>query len=908
MEDRSLPSANIGLETIVSGLTGGPLLATNAADGTNRLFVVEQNGRISVRQPNGTLSTFLDLSPGGANRVRSPFGAGGGNEQGLLGLAFHPDYETNGRFFVHYTTNTLGSASNGVNRVSEFRVSAGNPNVADPASEQVVLQFPAQPFGNHNGGSIEFGPDGFLYIAKGDGGSGNDPGNRAQNRGNDSNVDLAGDANSPGWFGKILRIDVGGGATRPDSFPTDPNRNYAIPAAQQGQVGRDEIFAFGLRNPYRISFDTGPGGTGALYVGDVGQDFREEINIVTFGGNYGWRPFEGDEATPGIGQAERDAIAATAIFPIVDLRQDNPAPTIARSITGGYTYRGSQGTLPQGSYLFGDFIAGRVFLYEDGLTTQIGSGQTQLTSFGRDEAGELYVIRFTGGSVSRVTFAATPLAGGGFSDPGFEIPNVGAGSFNAFQYNPPSAPAGVPANTGVAGAGTPWGFAGSAGVAGNGSGFTVGNPNAPTGTQVAFVQNDGRVFQSLSLSAGSYTLSFQAAQRGNSNPGGPQTVRVFLDGTALGDFTPDGTAYQTFAVNFTVGQGAKTVTFQGLGSGDSTALLDNVQVAVFVPPATGNIPGGGFEAPAVGAGNFQYNPPVVAGGNPWTFSAASGVSGNGSGFTAGNPNAPDGTQVAFLQNAGTITQSVSLAPGTYTLSFQAAQRGNFNPGGNQTIRVLVNGVSVGEFTPSGAAYQSFTTAAFSAGPAAGTTITFQGLGSGDSTALIDDVRAVAPSALANRGFEAPGVGAGNFQYNPGGAAWTFTALSGGNGSGVSGNGSGFTSGNPNAPEGGQVAFLQGTGSATQVVNGLAAGNYTVSFRAAQRGNFNPGGPQAVRVLVDGVVRGTFTPAGAGYELFTTASFALSAGAHTLRLEGFDVGGDGGDATALVDDVVFAALA
>ncbi|MBA4062949.1 MAG: hypothetical protein C0501_04435 [Isosphaera sp.] len=408
LEDRSLMAVTIGLQPVLSGLAN-PLLATNAGDGTNRLFVVEQRGVIRVMQPGASTSTvFLNLSNvtvdgvAGQNRVRSPATTPGNadNEQGLLGLAFHPNYETNGRFFVHYTTNAAGNGTNGVNVVQEYRASPTNPNVADPTPVRLILQFPPQPNGNHNGGSIEFGPDGLLYIAKGDGGAGNDPGNRAQNVGDDSNSTTAnptgaGDV-SPGWFGKIHRIDVGvGSAALVDQFPADPLRNYSIPADNPfvGLPGRDEIFAFGLRNPYRISFDRG---TGLLYAGDVGQGAREEIDIVVKGGNYGWRPFEGFIPTPGINPAEGAALQNIAVDPITDVGR-----ALAASITGGYVYRGTQGSLPVGSYLFGDFIRGNVFLFQNGVTTTLLSGQGNISSFGEGENGELFVVRFNG-TVTRV--------------------------------------------------------------------------------------------------------------------------------------------------------------------------------------------------------------------------------------------------------------------------------------------------------------------------------------------------------------------------------------------------------------------------------------------------------------------------------------------------------------------------
>ena len=213
-----------------------PVYLTNAKDGTNRRFIVQQRGQILVLQPGSSSPTlFLDIS----NRVLY------GGERGLLGLAFHPQFSSNRRFFVNYTRRFDGATV-----IAEYRVSAGNPNVAD-TTETVLLTIP-QPYENHNGGMIEFGPDGYLYIGMGDGGSGNDPGNRAQNL--------------EELLGKMLRIDV----DRPQIPP--PGNPFV------GAPGRDEIFAYGFRNPWRFSFDRL---TGELYVGDVGQSAREEIDIVT---------------------------------------------------------------------------------------------------------------------------------------------------------------------------------------------------------------------------------------------------------------------------------------------------------------------------------------------------------------------------------------------------------------------------------------------------------------------------------------------------------------------------------------------------------------------------------------------------------------------------------------------------
>jgi len=360
--------AAVQLEPVLTGLSR-PVYVTHARDGSNRLFVVEQGGRVKVLQPGAAAPTiFLDITA----RVLP------GGEQGLLGLAFHPSYATNRRFFVNYTRQPDGATV-----IAEYQTLASDPNVAD-ATETILLTIP-QPFANHNGGMIEFGADGFLYIGMGDGGSANDPGNRAQNIGE--------------LLGKMLRIDVDhpNGAV-PYSSPSDNPFFGATP-------GADEIFALGLRNPFRWSFDRA---TGQLYAGDVGQGAREEIDIVTRGGNYGWRVFEGTLCTnndPGL------CNPAAFIPPIAEY--DHSVGRCA--IIGGYVYRGAQATFPGGAYIYGDLCTGEIF-----QLLPATSGGTQsvlldtalngtLSSFGEDEAGEIYVVGL-GGTVDRIA-AAPPPAG-----------------------------------------------------------------------------------------------------------------------------------------------------------------------------------------------------------------------------------------------------------------------------------------------------------------------------------------------------------------------------------------------------------------------------------------------------------------------------------------------------------------
>jgi glucose/arabinose dehydrogenase len=342
-------AAAVPLVPVLSGLTG-PLYLTSAHDGSNRLFVVEQAGRIKVLQPGATTPTaFLDITA----KVLSS------GEQGLLGLAFHPQFSTNRRFFVDYIRK-----SDGQTVVAEYQVSATDANVADP-TETPLLIIP-QPSPMHKAGMIEFGSDGFFYIAVGDGGPNRDPDNRAQNL-----DDL---------HGKILRIDVD---------HANGSQSYSSPVDNPffGSVaGRDEIYAYGLRNPWRFSFDRA---TGQLYAADVGQGAREEIDLITPGGNYGWRIFEGTLCT----NLDPPLCATVQTIPPI-LEYDHPSGRC--SIIGGYVYRGMQGSLPVGAYVYGDFCTGEILLLQNGASTLFAKIPPHIVSFGEDEAGEIYVVSLEG--------------------------------------------------------------------------------------------------------------------------------------------------------------------------------------------------------------------------------------------------------------------------------------------------------------------------------------------------------------------------------------------------------------------------------------------------------------------------------------------------------------------------------
>lgn len=352
----SLSSLTIQLHPIITVELEKPVFLTVAGD-SHQLYVVEQQGRIrlidkGVLQPHAFLDITEKISFGG--------------ERGLLGLAFHPQYKTNGRFFVNYTR-----AQDGATVIAEFRASLKSGS-ASPSNEQTLLVIP-QPFGNHNGGMIAFGPDGFLYIAMGDGGAGGDPDNRGQNP-----TEL---------LGKILRIDIDHGS--PYAVPDD--NPFAKKA--QGQA----VYALGFRNPWRFSFDRQ---SGDLWVADVGQNKWEEINRVERGKNYGWRVMEGAHCF----NPSPNCSSKNLALPVAEYM--NTSPRCA--ITGGYAYRGQGIPTLRGQYLFADFCSGEIMsLVGTRIEVLLNTG-LHISSFGEDKEGELYVVDHGGGIYKITTPPRTP--------------------------------------------------------------------------------------------------------------------------------------------------------------------------------------------------------------------------------------------------------------------------------------------------------------------------------------------------------------------------------------------------------------------------------------------------------------------------------------------------------------------
>ncbi len=353
--------AFLATEEVANGFTS-PISVTHAGDGSDRLFVTQQGGQIKVVENGTHLSTpFLDIN----TLITS------GGEQGLLGLAFHPNYSTNGFFYVNYTD------LDGDTVVARYTVSAGNSNVADPNSALIVLTFD-QPFGAHNGGDLNFSPnDGYLYISSGDGSG-----------------DPMASQDPASLLGKILRIDVDG-----DDFPSDSNKNYAIPADNPfvGMSGADEVWVSGLRNPWRFSFDRL---NGDLFIGDVGEDSWEEFNHVaasSLGGeNFGWPCFEGPDAS-GLGGCDANGPNE---LPIAALQHDQPGSNYCTAV-GGYRYRGIEYLGLTGWYLFTDWCDGSYFAArEQGNNWEVHNMGTLLggfgvTSMGEDENGELYAVAWS---------------------------------------------------------------------------------------------------------------------------------------------------------------------------------------------------------------------------------------------------------------------------------------------------------------------------------------------------------------------------------------------------------------------------------------------------------------------------------------------------------------------------------
>jgi glucose/arabinose dehydrogenase len=381
-EAASLPP---GLQfTLVTGGLTDPVFVANAGDGSNRLFIVQQTGQIRVYKSGSLLSTpFLNI----VGSVSDFTGVNG--EQGLLAVAFDPGYSTNGYFYITYTTHTSDPVFAYTTTLARYRVSTTNPDQADPSTGRVLLSIPKK-HTNHNGGMLAFGPDGYLYMSMGDGGSGGDPDGNAQNLHT--------------LLGKLLRLDVNATPAPGQTYvipPGNPLYNSADPSV------RKEIWAYGLRNPWRFSFDRS---AGSLYIGDVGQNAEEEVDFqaaATPGGqNYGWNVLEGNLCY----SPSTNCTAPAGYVAPVATYDHGTNDSYGCSITGGYVYRGSLYSLLAGVYFYGDFCSGKVLgliknpdnSWTSGLMAATGFA---ISSFGEDESGELYLADYGGGRIYRIAAA-----------------------------------------------------------------------------------------------------------------------------------------------------------------------------------------------------------------------------------------------------------------------------------------------------------------------------------------------------------------------------------------------------------------------------------------------------------------------------------------------------------------------
>lgn len=370
------PSLQVELVPVASGF-GSPLDIQQAGDGSGRLFVVEQGGRIKIIQNGSVLATpYLDLAA-------VPNFLVSGGETGLLGLAFHPSFSSNGCLYVNYTTTRLNGSLQ--TAISEFRAATPGSNTVNTSSERILFTV-NQPESNHNGGGLAFGNDGFLYIALGDGGGGGDQHGTIGN-GQDTTTRL----------GKILRIQV------------DCNGTYSVPASNPfaGQPSpTNEIWLYGLRNPFRFSVDHS---TGNLWIGDVGQSSFEEVDRLTpsnGGANLGWRIMEGTHCFNPSSNCPMTGLT----LPIFDYDRSQGDATVI----GGYVYHGSNLPGLAGNYVFGDFISGRIWSLAQNTQGQwvrtflVNAGGGDLAAFGQDANGELYVARYSSGQVARIHQVGTP--------------------------------------------------------------------------------------------------------------------------------------------------------------------------------------------------------------------------------------------------------------------------------------------------------------------------------------------------------------------------------------------------------------------------------------------------------------------------------------------------------------------
>jgi hypothetical protein len=463
----------------------------------------------------------------------------------LLGLAFHPQYAINGRFFVYYTRPNDGALT-----IAEYHVTPGNPNTADPASEIVFsgnFPIPHPTNTNHNGGMMAFGPDGYLYMGTGDGGGSNDQPNNAQN----INVLL----------GKMLRIDVNtpNGAIPYSSPPSNPF---------VGLAGADEIYAYGLRNPWRWSFDRT---TGQLICGDVGQGAREEIDIIINGGNYGWRVMEGMICNPNFNGGVCTPPSGS-ILPIFDY--SHPGGRCA--ITGGYIYRGFRSTVPVSAYVYGDYCTGEIWQLQSGTNTLLIDTLLNITSFGEDEAGEIYVVG-QNGTINRLAQTpAPPACAYSLVATGQSFPQVGTeGSLTLKTTND----CGWLAATNVS-----WITLEQPGGAGNSTLRFVVRDNLTGSPRSGLIHIAGQAFtvvQEGSAIGSDCPVTVSPSFQSFTSPGGSGSIALTIGGSCTWQATPSASWITITSSN--VGIGSNTVTYSVAANTTGTTRKGSITIgkAVF---------------------------------------------------------------------------------------------------------------------------------------------------------------------------------------------------------------------------------------------------------------------------------------------------------------------------------------
>jgi glucose/arabinose dehydrogenase len=651
----AIAAPTVTLQEVATGLSS-PIELVNSGDGSGRMFIVEQSGIIKILT-NGRVG-------GGGSVLATPFLnisalTAGGGERGLLGLAFHPQYTSNGAFFVYYT-----KASDGSLVISRFFRSANNPLVADAQSENVLLEIPHPGFSNHNGGHLAFGPDGYLYIGTGDGGGGGDPDANGQRL----NTRLA----------KMLRIAVSGNRAV---------QGYTIPAANPFAgstcaTACPEIWAYGLRNPWKFSFDRA---TGDMFIGDVGQGLWEEIDRVPAGTalplNFGWNAFEGNNCySPSTGCSIAAGLAPHTP-PIIEYGHNS---TGGFSVTGGYMYRGSRSATLRGYYLYGDFSSQRIWGAKPNangtwVPELLLTSPSSISSFGEDENGELYVVGYGTGKIYAVTApqsSPADLSGDSRSDVVFRDASglLGVATMNGTT---------VTATTTILVAGSSWVTTQIADFDGDGNSDLL--VKKADGTAAILLMNGATVRSAtILLNAGSL---YSASHTGDFN--GDGKADIVLKGTdgSIVLLLMDGGVVRS--ASFIVGAGSPFTTSLVAdlnGDGNSDIVLKNNDGSIAVLTMQGS--------------TVRTATLLTAAGSPWSATQAGDFNGDGKADLVLKNT--DGSTAVLLMNGGAVTAATFLL--TPASPWTVIATGDFNGDGkadvlikntdNSVAVLLMNGTGV----------------------------------------------------------------------------------------------------------------------------------------------------------------------------------------------------------------------